>query len=54
MTEWLRSAKLVQVDLPDGGESSPWLDSFGRSAADPLFEGYQEELARGRAEDEPV
>ena len=54
LNEWLRSAKLVQVDLPDGGESNPWLDSFGRSADDPLFEAYQEELARARAEDEPA
>ena len=54
LNEWLRSARLVQVDLPDHGESNPWLDSFGRSADDPLFEAFQEEMARARAEDEPA
>ena len=54
LSEWLRSARLVQVDLPDRDGGNPWLDSFGRSADDPLFEAFQEELARARAEDEPT
>ena len=48
----LGSAKLVQVDIPDTPQSNPWLESFGRSADDPLFEVYLEELERARAEDE--
>ncbi len=54
LTGWLGSAKLVQVDLPASDGSNPLLDSFGRSADDPLFEDFLEEMARARAEDEPA
>ncbi len=54
LSDWLESARLVQVDLPDREGSNPWLDSFGRSADDPLFEAFQEEMARARKRDEPA
>jgi hypothetical protein len=54
LIEWLGSARLVQIDLPEVGGSNPWLDSFGRSADDPLFDAFQEEMARARDRDEPV
>ncbi len=50
---WIGSAaKLVHVDLPASGVNNPWLESFGRSADDPLFEDFLEEMARARAEAE--
>ena len=49
LSEWLRSAKLVQVDVPAAGVN-PWLETFGRSADDPDFDEFQTELARVRAE----
>jgi len=40
----------VSIDVPVNGQSNPWLDGFGRSANDPDFPAYQEELsARGAA-----
>jgi len=51
---WLGAAgRLVHLDLPAAGTSNPWLESFGRSADDPLFEVFLEEMARARAEDDP-
>jgi predicted RNase H-like HicB family nuclease len=43
------SAKVVSIDVPVNGQSNPWLDGFGRSANDPDFAAYQEELQRARA-----
>ena len=50
---WLGSAaRLVHLDVPASVSANPWLDSFGRSAEDPLFEDFLEEMSRARAEDE--
>jgi tRNA(fMet)-specific endonuclease VapC len=48
LDEWLASAKLVHVSVGVEGSGNPWLDAFGRSAADPDFDAYQEELRRAR------
>jgi len=50
---WLGSAaKLVQLDLPGASDENPWLESFGRSADDPLFDDFLEEMAKARAKAE--
>ena len=49
LTAWLASAKLVRVEVPVNGTSNPWLSAFGRSANDPEFAAYQEELERTQA-----
>jgi hypothetical protein len=46
------SAKVVSVEVPVNGQHNPWLDGFGRSANDPDFAAYQEELERARAAEE--
>ena len=51
LTHWLASAKVVQVTVPVVGTANPWLDAFGRSANDPDFDEYLEELGRARAAD---
>jgi hypothetical protein len=52
LAAWLASAKLVRVDVPVSATGNPWLDSFGRSANDPQFADYREELQRARSVDE--
>jgi predicted RNase H-like HicB family nuclease len=49
LKEWLTSAKLIQVDVPDSNSDNPWLASFGRSADDPDFEEFVEELKLARS-----
>jgi len=44
--EWVRGVTVVEVTVPTG---NPWLDTAGRSAEDPLFEEYLEEIRRYRA-----
>ncbi len=44
--EWVRGVKVVEVMVPTG---NPWLDTAGRSADDPLFDEYLEEVHRYRA-----
>jgi hypothetical protein len=51
LVAWLSSAKLVRVEVPVSANSNPWLDSFGRSANDPDFPAYLEELQRAREAD---
>ena len=52
LAAWLGSGKLVSINVPLNGTGNPWLDSFGRSAGDPEFAAYEEELKRAReAED---
>ncbi len=46
LTAWLKDATVVEVSVPTG---NPWLDTFGRSAADPQFAEYEAELQRSRA-----
>lgn len=53
LTHWFASAKVVQVAIPVTTTGNPWVDAFGRSAADPDFETYLEELTHARAADMP-
>ncbi len=54
LATWLGSGKLVCVQVPANGTGNPWLDYAGRSANDPQFEAYLEEMRRAReAEDAP-
>jgi hypothetical protein len=48
LERWLASAKLVHVSVSIAGTGNPWLDAFGRSASDPDFEDYLEELRKAR------
>ena len=49
LEQWLRSAKLVQLEVAVGGIGNPWTDSFRRSADDPDFEEFLEEIGRSRS-----
>jgi hypothetical protein len=49
---WLASAKVVQVTVSVADSRNPWLDAFGRSANDPDFDEFLEELQRARSADE--
>src|SRR5947208_11835430 len=51
LERWLASAKLVHVSVGLEQTANPWLDAFGRSAADPDFDEYLEELRRARLAD---
>ncbi len=51
LQHWLASAKVVQVSVPVPQNKNPWLETFGRSADDPDFEDFIEELKRARSED---
>jgi hypothetical protein len=52
LAEQLGAAKLVRVEIPTTLTDNPWLDFFGRSASDPDFAAYEEELRKARqAED---
>jgi predicted RNase H-like HicB family nuclease len=53
LNQWLASAKVVQVAVPVAGSGNPWLDAFGRSADDPDFTEFIEELQRARSTDAP-
>jgi predicted RNase H-like HicB family nuclease len=44
LDQWLASAKIIQVAIPGGKSGNPWLDTFGRSANDPDFDEFLEEL----------
>jgi len=44
------SAKVVQVEVHGNNSSNPWLNAFGRSADDPDFDNFIEEISRGRIE----
>lgn len=54
LARWLASAKVIQVAVPDSESGNPWLGTFGRSATDPDFEEFLEELHRMRAMDAPA
>ena len=48
---WLGSAaKLIHLDLADNERGNPWLETYGRSADDPLFDAFLEEMAKARME----
>jgi hypothetical protein len=51
LERWLVSAKVVHVSVSVGTTENPWLDAFGRSANDPDFDAYLEELHRARLAD---
>lgn len=50
LRQWLLSAKVVQVAVPVTGRN-PWLEAFGRSADDPDFEEFLNELQQARSAD---
>ena len=52
--QWLATAKVVQVAVPGEGRGNPWHDAFGRSATDPDFDEFLEELQRLRSADTPA
>jgi hypothetical protein len=49
LAAWLATAKLVRVEVPVNGTGNPWLDGFGRSANDPEFAAFLEELQGARS-----
>ena len=49
--DWLAAAKVIQVTVPGEDTDNPWLRTFGRSAADPDFPEFLEELQRQRTDD---
>ena len=51
LERWLASAKVVHVSVETGKTGNPWLDTFGRSASDPDFDDYLEELRQARLAD---
>ena len=53
LANWLGSGKLVRVQVPFSNGGNPWLESFGRSAHDPDFDEYVQEIQRARSTDDP-
>lgn len=51
LEQWLGSAKVVHLTVPVTDRGNPWLDAFGRSAADPDFDEFVEELKQARSTD---
>lgn len=51
LVHWLAAAKVVHVAVPGDERGNPWLDAFGRSATDPDFAEFLEELQRLRTTD---
>ena len=54
LAQWLTTAKVVNVAVPGEARANPWLDAFGRSANDPDFADFLEELQRLRTTDTPT
>ena len=52
--DWLAAAKVIHVAVPGEAPDSPWLRTFGRSATDPDFPEFLEELQRQRTDDSPA
>ena len=52
--DWLAAAKVIHVAVPGEEPDNPWLRTFRRSAADPDFPEFLEELRRQRADDSPA
>ena len=50
LSRWLESAKLVQIDVPVAAEAkpNPWIETFGRSADDPDYQDFVNEIERAR------
>lgn len=53
LQEWLRSAKVVHLEVPAIEAGNPWLEHFGSSADDPEFDEYLREVSRARTADAP-
>lgn len=53
LAQWFASAKVVQLAIPVATTGNPWVDAFGRSASDPDFDEYLEQLKRARGADLP-
>ena len=51
LTQWLASVKVVHVSVPFPVSGNPWIDSFGRSADDPDFDEYLDEIRKARSAD---
>jgi predicted RNase H-like HicB family nuclease len=51
---WLAAAKVIHVKVSVEEHVNPWLDAFGRSANDPDFAEFLEELQRLRTRDMPA
>lgn len=51
LTQWLASAKVIQVSVPVPVSGNPWIDFFGRSANDPDFDEYLDEIRKARSAD---
>jgi len=49
LADWSKTAKLVRVEVPVPGEENPWIRWAGRSADDPDFEEYLDEIKKFRA-----
>ncbi|MCP4349153.1 MAG: hypothetical protein GY795_27040 [Desulfobacterales bacterium] len=50
LKEWFSSAKVIQIDIPDMQSSNPWLEAWGRSADDPDFDDFLDEIKQLRTE----
>ena len=48
LSHWLAAAKVVPVTVSGEANGGPWLNAFGRSASDPDFPEFLEELHRMR------
>jgi hypothetical protein len=53
LASWLASGKLVRIQVPTPAGANPWLEGFGRSANDPDFADYVQELQQARSTDGP-
>jgi hypothetical protein len=51
---WLTAAKVIHGTVPGEAHGNPWLDAFGRSATDPDFSAFLEELQGLRTMDTPA
>ena len=49
LAEWLSSAKLIHVHVLVPNGDNPWLKFFGRSANDPDFDEFVQEVDSHRA-----
>ena len=51
LERWFASGKLVHVSVSSETSGNPWIDGFGRSADDPDFEQFVNEVKNARAAD---
>lgn len=48
LENWVAQGKIVEIEVASSIESHPWRSGFGRSADDPDFEAFEQELKRER------